>query len=165
MTRDDQRALISTERTTNSSRVYLRGDLEIPPDGGTRVDSGWFNSSHWNRCRPLNASRGPLKERQRAARPWVNLIHSWRGAVRLAVAIGVSYFLASRLGMFFRAEPEGLAVFSPAAGIATGALIAFGAAARLPAASAVVCATIACSLIVQPHDGQKPLACNPSQSR
>jgi PAS domain S-box-containing protein len=128
-------------------RVYLRGDLEIPPDGGTRVDSGWFNSSHWNRCRPLNASRGPLKERQRAARPWVNLIHSWRGAVRLAVAIGVSYFLASRLGMFFRAEPEGLAVFSPAAGIATGALIAFGAAARLPAASAVVCATIACSLI------------------
>ena len=38
-------------------------------------------------------------------------------------------------------------MFSPAAGIATGALIALGSAARLPVASAVVCATIACSLI------------------
>src|SRR6516162_1872047 len=36
---------------------------------------------------------------------------------------------------------------SPAAGISTGALIALGSAARLPVASAVVCATIACSLI------------------
>jgi PAS domain S-box-containing protein len=61
--------------------------------------------------------------------------------------IGIAYFLASRFGMFLRDEPGGLAVFSPAAGIATGALIALGSAARLPVASAVVCATIACSLI------------------
>jgi PAS domain S-box-containing protein len=48
--------------------------------------------------------------------------------------------------MYLRDEPEGLAVFSPAAGIATGALVALGSAARLPVALAVVCATIACSL-------------------
>jgi hypothetical protein len=52
--------------------------------------------------------------------PWDNLIHSTTlGTVGLAAAIGVSYFLASRLGMYLRDGPEGLAVFSPTAGIAT----------------------------------------------
>src|SRR5215831_7087596 len=127
-------------------RVYLRGDLKIPPDGGTRVDSGWCYSSRWNRCRSLNAA-WPLEKRQGAAFPWENLSHSWHGAVGRAVVIGVAFLLGSRLGMFLRDGPDGLAVFSPAAGIATGALIALGSAARLPVASAVVCATIACSLI------------------
>jgi PAS domain S-box-containing protein len=68
------------------------------------------------------------------------------GALRIALGVGVAYFLASRLGMVLH-EPEGLAVFSPAAGIATGAIIALGSAARLPVAAAVVAATIACSLI------------------
>ena len=72
---------------------------------------------------------------------------SWLGVVKIAVAIGVAYFLAGRLGLTLRAEP-GVAVFWPAAGIAIGALIALGPSARLPVAAAVVVATIACSLMI-----------------
>src|SRR5215831_20931621 len=75
--------------------------------------------------------------------PWDDLVHSWLGVV----GIGIPYFLASRLGMALRDAPEGLAVFSPAAGIATGALIALGSPARVAVTAAVVTATIACSLI------------------
>ena len=76
-----------------------------------------------------------------------NLNHSWFGAVRLTVAIGIAYFLTARLGLALRAQ-VGVAIFWPAAGIATGALIALGPAARLPVAIAVVFASIASSLTV-----------------
>ena len=72
---------------------------------------------------------------------------SWLGVVKLAVAIGIAYFLAGRLGLALRAEP-GVAVFWPAAGIAVGALIALGPSARLPVAAAVVVATIVCNLMI-----------------
>jgi two-component sensor histidine kinase/integral membrane sensor domain MASE1 len=66
--------------------------------------------------------------------------HSRASAILLALAIGVAYFLAARLGLVFRAKP-GLAVFWPAAGIAIGTLIALGPRARLPVAAAVAVAT------------------------
>ena len=72
---------------------------------------------------------------------------SWRGVVKLAVGIGVAYFLAGRLGLALRADP-GIAVFWPAAGIAVGALLALGPSARLPIAAAVVVATIVCNLMI-----------------
>src|SRR5262249_10461245 len=116
-----------------------RGGGTVCPNGST------FHPTH--RCWSLNASMVPHKKDQGATFPLDDLFHSWHGAGALAVAIGVPYFLASRLGMVLRDEPEGLAVFSPAAGIATGALIALGRGARIPVAVAVVSATIACSLI------------------
>jgi len=67
--------------------------------------------------------------------------------IGLALAIGVAYFLAARLGLIFIAKP-GLAVFWPAAGIAVGALIALGPSVRLPVAAAVVAATIAVNISV-----------------
>jgi integral membrane sensor domain MASE1 len=76
-----------------------------------------------------------------------NLSRSGLGAVWLAVAVGVAYFVAGRLGVVLCTEAEGLAVFLPAACIAIGALIALGPNARLPVAAAVGAATIACSLI------------------
>ena len=72
---------------------------------------------------------------------------SWLGVVKLAVAIGIAYFLAGRLGLALRVEP-GVAVFWPAAGIAVGALIALGPTARLPVAAAVVVATTVCNLMI-----------------
>ena len=68
-------------------------------------------------------------------------------AIGLAVAIGIAYFLAARLGLVFMAKP-GLAVFWPAAGIAVGTLIALGPAARLPVTTAVVVATIAVNISI-----------------
>jgi len=45
---------------------------------------------------------------------------SWVEFTKLAVALGVAYFLTARLSFFvFRAEP-GVAVFWPASGIAVG---------------------------------------------
>ena len=58
----------------------------------------------------------------------------------LALAIGIAYFLAAWLGLALRAGP-GVAVFWPAAGIAVGALIAWGHTARVPVAGAVIAAT------------------------
>ena len=71
----------------------------------------------------------------------------WLGPAKLAIATGIAYFLAGRLGLALRAEP-GVAVFWPAAGIAVGALIALGPSARVPVAAAVVVATIGCKLIM-----------------
>src|ERR1700728_2713701 len=60
----------------------------------------------------------------------------------LAVAVGVAYFLAGRLGVGLILKPEGVAVFWPAAGISSGVLIALGRRARWPVAAGVIAATV-----------------------
>jgi integral membrane sensor domain MASE1 len=71
------------------------------------------------------------------------------GIITLGTAggIGIAYFLAARLGLALTSH-AGLAFFWPAAGIATGALIVRGPAARLPVALGVALGSIACSLTV-----------------
>ena len=71
----------------------------------------------------------------------------WLGVVKLAIAIGVTYFLAARFGLALRAQ-AGVAIFWPAAGIGVGALIALGPTARLPVAVGVALATIGSSFTV-----------------
>jgi hypothetical protein len=73
----------------------------------------------------LNTSGARHEKSQAIAVPVNNLNHSWFGAVRLTVAIGIAYFLAARLGLALLAQ-VGVAIFWPAAGIATGVLIALG---------------------------------------
>lgn len=68
-------------------------------------------------------------------------------ALSLAAVTGIAYFAAACLGLVLRAEP-GVAIFWPAAGIAVGALLVFGGNARVPVASAVALATIACNLMI-----------------
>jgi PAS domain S-box-containing protein len=72
---------------------------------------------------------------------------SWLAFAKLAVGVGVVYFLAARLSFVLRVEP-GVVVFWPAAGIAAGALIALGPSARLPVATAAFTATVAHNLLV-----------------
>jgi PAS domain S-box-containing protein len=69
------------------------------------------------------------------------------GALGLAVAIGIAYFLAARLSLALLAKPDGVAVFWPAAGVSSGVLIVLGRAARLPVASGVIVATIIANLM------------------
>lgn len=71
----------------------------------------------------------------------------WVCRVGLAAAIGGLYFLAAGLSLTLLTEPDGVAVFWPAAGISVGALIALGPAARLPVAVGVVAATVAANLL------------------
>jgi two-component sensor histidine kinase/integral membrane sensor domain MASE1 len=68
-------------------------------------------------------------------------------ALGLAVAVGVGYFLAARLGSALRTE-AGTAAFWPAAGIAIGALIVCERDARLAIAAAIAIGTIASGLTI-----------------
>jgi PAS domain S-box-containing protein len=70
----------------------------------------------------------------------------WLAPVRLTVAIFVSYFLAGRLGLSLQTQPDGVAVFWPAAGISAGILIALGRDARWPVVVGVMAATFAVNL-------------------
>src|SRR5262245_61548941 len=96
----------------------------------------------------LKARRAPREKSQGAEFPFDAASQSWLGAVVLAGAIGIAYFMAARLGLALRAKPGSVAVFWPAAGVAIGALIALGAKAWLPVAAAVAVATITSKLII-----------------
>ena len=68
------------------------------------------------------------------------------GAIVLTVEVGAAYFLAARLSLFLMTE-SGVAVFWPAAGVASGTLIALGRTARWPVAAGIIAATIAANLM------------------
>ncbi len=74
--------------------------------------------------------------------PW-----SWVSDVWLAAAVGCGYFLAARLSLGLLLQPDGVAVFWPAAGISAGILIALGPPVRLPVTAAVIAATFAANLL------------------
>ena len=76
-----------------------------------------------------------------------------RASIGLAVAVCVAYFLAARLSLFLQTQPDGVAVFWPAAGVSSGILIALGRDVRWPVAVVwwsvaigVTAATIAANL-------------------
>jgi PAS domain S-box-containing protein len=68
------------------------------------------------------------------------------GAIWVAAAVGIGYFLAARLSLLLLAKPDGVAVFWPAAGISSGILIAFGREVRWPVAVGTIAATIVANL-------------------
>src|SRR3982074_2112394 len=57
------------------------------------------------------------------------------GSDGLAAAVGIVYFLAARLSLLLLTKLDGVAVFWPASGVASGVLIALGPRARLPVAA------------------------------
>src|SRR5262249_14598825 len=70
----------------------------------------------------------------------------WVDGLLFAIAVGISYFLAARLSLFLLTQPDGVAVFWPAAGVSSGALIVLGRGGRWPAAIGTITATIAANL-------------------
>ena len=71
----------------------------------------------------------------------------WARPIGLFVLVGVAYYLAARLSLLLLTKPDGVAVFWPASGIAAGALIALGPAARWPVAAGAAVATIVANLM------------------
>jgi PAS domain S-box-containing protein len=65
----------------------------------------------------------------------------------LALAVSVLYFLGAHLGLALLTQPDGVAVFWPAAGISAGMLVAFGPRARWPVAHGVMVATVLANLL------------------
>ena len=74
------------------------------------------------------------------------IVSPWVASIALAIAVAVTYFLAARLSLILL-EPDGVAVFWPAAGIASGVMIALGRIARLPVALGVMAATVTANLL------------------
>src|SRR5215468_340369 len=64
-----------------------------------------------------------------------------------AAAMSVVYFCAARLSLALITPSNGVAVFWPAAGLASGLVIALGSASRLPVALGVMLATIVANLL------------------
>jgi signal transduction histidine kinase len=74
-------------------------------------------------------------------------MRQWAGSVVLAIAVAIAYFLASRLSFFLRTQPDDIAWFWPAAGVAGGALIALGPGTRWPVAVGTITASIPGNLL------------------
>jgi len=67
-------------------------------------------------------------------------------SIATTAAVASAYFVIARLSLDLL-TPDGVAVFWPAAGIASGALIALGPAARASVALGVMAATIAANML------------------
>src|SRR6201981_1874362 len=82
-------------------------------------------------------------------RPYIDAgsIRQWARSIGLAAAVGIVYFLAARLSLLLLTKPDGVAVFWPASGVASGVLIALGPRARLPVAAGAMAATIVANLM------------------
>jgi PAS domain S-box-containing protein len=88
-----------------------------------------------------------LPERMRYQARQQIALPSWAIYVVATFAVAVTYFLAARLSLALLAKPDGVAVFWPAAGIASGILIGVGSAARWPVVVGVMAATMAANLL------------------
>src|SRR5260370_38977046 len=84
---------------------------------------------------------GQVKQSDGADSAWRWMRLSW-----LAVVIGSVYILSARLSLSLL-TPDGVAVFWPAAGVAAGALIAFGPPARWAVVGGTMVATIEANLL------------------
>jgi signal transduction histidine kinase/CheY-like chemotaxis protein len=81
------------------------------------------------------------------ATAFAQLFSTFVAAAGLAVAVAIAYFFAARLGLALLTKPDGVAVFWPAAGIASGVLIGLGSAARVPVIAGVIIATVVANLL------------------
>ena len=71
----------------------------------------------------------------------------WITSVLSMVAVAIAYFLSARLSLALLEKPDGVAVFWPAAGVASGVLIVVGSAARWPVILGVMAATMLANLL------------------
>src|SRR5215472_10388192 len=72
----------------------------------------------------------------------------WVRGLGLAAVVGLAYFIAADFSVRLLVEPEGVAVFWPAAGISSGILIVFGLRGGWPVLGGVVAATLTTHLII-----------------
>jgi PAS domain S-box-containing protein len=72
---------------------------------------------------------------------------AWVRSIVLGLSVGLAFFLGAHLGLALLTQPDGVAVFWPASGIAAGSLIALGPGARWPGAIGIMGATVAANLM------------------
>jgi PAS domain S-box-containing protein len=89
---------------------------------------------------PLSGRISAAVRAHKTAAPWATTFAA-------TVAVAIAYFLSARLSLALLMKPDGVAVFWPAAGVASGALIVAGSAARWPVIIGVMAATIVANLL------------------
>jgi hypothetical protein len=104
----------------------------------TRLVLDWSGEEH-------RVLQGLPKQAQHEPSAAIDLTR-WAGSTGLAVAVGVVYLVAARLSLALLNNPEGVAVFWPAAGVSAGLLIALGPRARWPVVVGTMAATIVANL-------------------
>ena len=72
---------------------------------------------------------------------------SWVCSIGVTIAIAITYFLTARLSLALLTEPDGVAVFWPASGIAAGILITLGRRVRSVVVIGIIAATIAANVM------------------
>ena len=77
----------------------------------------------------------------------LKLSRGWVYSLGMTIALAVGYFLAARLSLFLLTDPDGVAVFWPAAGVSAGVLIGLGSGARLPVIAGTIAATVTANLL------------------
>lgn len=82
---------------------------------------------------------------ERQSRAFLKPMARWAGPMGLALAVGIAYFLTSRLSLALLTDA--VAVFWPAGGIAAGVLIALGPRAQLPVVAGAMVATILANIL------------------
>ncbi len=78
--------------------------------------------------------------------PRVQWFQAWQPWI-VSISVAICFFLAARLSLALLDKSDGVAVFWPAAGVATGVLVALGPIARWPVVIGVVAATFAANLL------------------
>jgi PAS domain S-box-containing protein len=90
----------------------------------------------------------PLSGRMWAAvRATKATVPPWTITIAATVAVAIAYFLSARLSLALLTKGDGVAVFWPAAGVASGALIVAGSRARWPVVIGVMAATVVANLL------------------
>jgi len=103
----------------------------------------------YDQSRFLKSLKAIAAEYVRTPRPTAtdNRIGRWPGKIALAAGVAVTYYVTAWVSLGLLLEPDGVAVFWPAAGISSGVLIAIGPHARWPVAFGVMAATIPANLM------------------
>ena len=93
-------------------------------------------------------AEGLLARGQREQPAAQDVTRQWASHIGFAAAIGFGYFLAADFSVRLLVEPEGVAVFWPAAGLSSGLLIVLRRA-RWPVLAGVIVATVATHIIIK----------------
>jgi PAS domain S-box-containing protein len=109
---------------------------------------------------------GALRSRKGVQRTRFAEPMHWAVSAYLAILVAVAYFLAARLSLALLTQPDGVAVFWPAAGVSAGVLIMLGPAARMPVIAGAMAATIAANLMGDRNVGSAIVfgACNAGEA-
>jgi len=124
--------------------------LTLTSEWAKRFGNHFFEADRGCVTDQRNNGMSNLLEQRGTGRPFLQSLAfnsryiAWLG---LAITIGVTYFFAAWLSLGLLTKPDGVAVFWPAAGLASGALIALGPGWRLPVTLGVLTASTLASLL------------------